>query len=124
MSQPRQLTEKQEKFLDALFGEAEGNVARAYEIAGYAGTAYSQLIASLKDEVIERCKTFLALHGPAAAMRLVGILGNDATGPGANLKLTAAQQILDRIGISKQEKVDVKVEAPTGIFILPPKKEG
>ena len=29
------MTEKQQKFLDALFGEAEGNPVKALKIAGY-----------------------------------------------------------------------------------------
>ena len=32
----KQLTEKQQAFLDALFNEAEGNPAKALKIAGYA----------------------------------------------------------------------------------------
>jgi hypothetical protein len=34
------MTEQQEKFLNALFGEAQGNFRQAMDIAGYAPTEY------------------------------------------------------------------------------------
>ena len=42
--------------------------------------------------------------------------------PQANVRLQAAQTILDRIGLGKQDKIDVNVEADSGaLFILPAK---
>jgi hypothetical protein len=37
------------------------------------------------------------------------------------IKLTAAQTILDRVGVSKSDKLDVTHTAAGGIFILPEK---
>ena len=37
------------------------------------------------------------------------------------MQMQAAQTILDRVGIAKTDRIDLKVEAPTGLFILPAK---
>ena len=56
----KQLTEKQQAFLDALFGEAEGNPAKALKIAGYAqGESTGRVMAPLKEEIAERTVTLL-----------------------------------------------------------------
>mgnify|MGYP007000236186 CR=1 len=33
----------------------------------------------------------------------------------------AAKQILDRVGLSKREKLDITAKVQHGVFILPPK---
>ena len=40
----------------------------------------------------------------------------------ANYKLQAAQTILDRVGVSKSDRIEVNHNAGGGIFILPEKK--
>ena len=42
--------------------------------------------------------------------------------PQANIKLQAAQTILDRVGVSKTERIDVNHNVSGGIFILPEKE--
>ena len=41
--------------------------------------------------------------------------------PQANVKLQAAQTVLDRVGLGKTERVDVNHNVQGGIFILPEK---
>jgi hypothetical protein len=116
----RQLTENQQKFLEALFGEAKGNPATARRLAGYApGISTKDIVSSLKDEILEATRLHLALHAPAAAMGIIGGL-EDPTELGIKEKINAAKDILDRIGIVKTEKV--QVEAGGGIMLLPPKQ--
>ena len=118
----RQLTEMQEKFLNALFGEAGGNYAKAMRIAGYAPSTKSHaLIQSLRSEIIERAELQLAVNAPKAVMSMVGIL-DDPTALGNREKLVAAQQLLDRVGLSRVEKINVSSDKPMGLFILPEKK--
>lgn len=120
----KEFTEKQEAFLDLLFGEAEGNPRLAYELAGYStNNGYYTLVRSLKEEILERATEILAMNSPKAAMTLVDAMDKGATTPGITTKMNAAQQVLDRIGITKHDKVDIKTDAPMGIFILPAKKE-
>lgn len=118
------LTEKQSAFLDYLFGEAEGNPRLAAELAGYSSVtvAYS-LLRSLKDEIIERASFILAMNSPKAAMTLVEAMDKGATSPSVSIKMNAAQQVLDRIGIVKHDKVDISSDSQMGIFILPAKKD-
>jgi hypothetical protein len=115
----RNLTERQKKFLDALFEEAGGDAVAAKRIAGYAeSTPTSDIIAMLKDEVLERTNLFLARSAPRAAVAMAGAI-LDPTELGIKEKLAAAREILDRTGIVKTEKV--QVESTNGLMILPPK---
>ena len=50
----RNLTEKQQKFLDVLFEEAGGNLVTAKKLAGYAdNVATKQVSDSLAEEIAE-----------------------------------------------------------------------
>jgi len=116
----RQLTDRQQTFLDVLFEEAGGDIRAAMRLAGYAqGTKTSEITASLKEEILERTQSFLARNAPRAAMAMVGVV-DDPTALGNRDRLAAANQILDRTGLVKTEKV--AVEASGGIILLPPKK--
>ncbi len=69
------ITEKQQTFLDALFGEAQGDPKIAGEIAGYAD--YHQPLKSLKDEIIDRAEKLLAAFAPRASMGMINALQED-----------------------------------------------
>jgi len=71
----RQLTEKQQKFLDALVAH-NGNPKVAAEVAGYSGN-YHQVLKSLKDEVINLAEDVLVQHAPRAAFKLVEVMESD-----------------------------------------------
>jgi len=120
-TQKRSLTNTQEKFLDVLFGEAKGNLKKAGELAGYSEHSYPKVVRNLKQEIISRAENYLATHSAKAATKLVGMLDEDGTTPHANIRLEAAKQILDRIGIAKKDQLDINMKALHGIFILPAK---
>ena len=65
----------------------------------------------------------LAQSAPKAAIKLVDIMDSDKPIPQANMRLQAAQTILDRIGLGKADRLDVSHEVKGGIFILPAKEE-
>ena len=117
----RSLTDSQEKFLDVLFGEAKGNLKKAGELAGYSEHSYPKVVRNLKQDIISRAENYLATHSAKAATKLVGMLDEDGTTPHANIRLEAAKQILDRIGIAKKDQLDINMKALHGIFILPAK---
>tara|TARA_R100000995_G_C3378871_1_gene75134 strand:+ start:146 stop:541 length:396 start_codon:yes stop_codon:yes gene_type:complete len=121
--QNRELNTQQKTFIDFLFGEANGNPKKAGELAGYSEHSYPKVIKSLKDEIIERAEYSLALHSAKAVKGLINALDEDGTAPGANIRMEAAKQILDRVGLVKREKVDINAQVAHGIFILPPKDE-
>ena len=120
--EPKKYTDKQSAFLEALMGEARGNIRKAMDIAGYSkGTAASEVTVPLKEEIIERASMMLAMNAPKAAHGLLGVL-DDPTALGARNAINAAREVLDRTGLVKREKVEVTNNGG-GMFILPPKSD-
>jgi|TARA_E500000318_G_C3535770_1_gene202487 hypothetical protein len=115
----RNLTEKQQSFLDNLV-ETRGDFKKSAELAGYQGNHY-QILKSLKHEVVDLASDVLAREAPTAAFKLIEVLNSDRPVPQANYKLQAAQTILDRAGVVKTDKVQVDHNVSGGIFILPEK---
>ena len=120
-TQKRNLTDIQEKFLDVLFGEAKGDPRKAGELAGYSGHSYPKVLRNLKSEIITRAENYLATHSAKAATKMVDMLDEDGTTPHANIRMEAAKQILDRIGIVRKDQIDINMKSLHGIFILPAK---
>lgn len=119
----RELTDKQQKFLDTLGSEARGDIKHALKVAGYEDTSYYAVVKSLRQEIIDTANTILAHSAPKAAAKLVEVLESDAPIPQVNAKLQAAQTLLDRVGVAKREHINVNHNVSGGIFILPDKKE-
>lgn len=119
----RKLTDQQKHFLTALGGVAKGNITVALREAGYADTSKSNVVDSLKDEIIDVATKILAKSAPIASQKLVEILESDDPIPQVNAKLQAAQTLLDRVGIAKRDKLDVTHTAASGIFIIPAKEK-
>ena len=120
-TQKRNLTDMQEKFLDVLFGEAQGNPREAARIAGYSDHSYPKVVRNLRKEITELAENHLSTHSAKAANRLIALLDEDGTTPQASIRLAAANSILDRVGIVKKDQLDVNMKALHGIFILPAK---
>jgi phage terminase small subunit len=118
----KQLTKKQQKFLDCLI-ETKGNPKEAAELAGYSTGSHYQVIKALKDEIIDLATDVLANSAPEAAFKLVDIMKTDRPIPQIGNKLQAAQTILDRVGVTKKERLEVNHTSTGGVFILPAKKE-
>ena len=116
----RNLTEKQEAFLENLI-ETKGDLKLAAELAGYSGNHY-QIIRSLKQEIVDLASDVLAREAPAAAFKLIDLMSTENSVPQANIKVQAAQTILDRVGVTKKERLDVNHNVTGGIFILPEKQ--
>lgn len=112
------LTEKQKLFLEYLFHDGVlGDFEKAKELAGYAPTTLvSWLLESLKEEIVERTKLYLAKNAPKAAFGVLDVMDNPGK-MGQTVKLSAAKEILDRVGVVKTDKVEVT----QGAFILPAK---
>lgn len=117
----RNLTEKQQKFLDVLFDEAGGDVVQAKKLAGYGEqSSTTAIVESLKDEIGDRTRSYFARIAPKAAMAMVGAL-YDPTELGIRDKMSAAKDLLDRAGLGKVDKIDVG-SSTGGVFILPSKE--
>lgn len=119
------LTPAQQAFIDALFGEAKGDVKKAIQLAGYSeSTTVNSLFQSktLREAVINAAKDIIAFHAPKAAMELIDGMVNPTTS-GAALKIKAAESLLNRAGVAEQKSEDVNLKVPSGgLFILPAKQ--
>jgi len=118
----KELTIKQKTFLDHLV-ETGGDPKEAARLAGYSENGHWQVVHALKNEIIDLASNILAQSAPKAAMKLVDIMESNNPVPQANMRLQAAQTILDRTGLGKQERVDVNHKIEGGLFILPAKEE-
>jgi hypothetical protein len=121
MAEKKELTEKQQVFLEALTGEARGNVRSAMRIAGYSDTTkIHEVVGPLREEIVDRASMMLAMNAPLATISMIDVL-HDPAAMGARNAVAAAREILDRSGLVKKEQVEVR-GPEGGIFILPPKQ--
>ena len=118
----RNISPQQEQFLTNLF-ENGGNVTDAALAAGYSKGSVTWLKNSLADEIINRTKNVLSMNAFKAATRLVTTIDNPVPERGDDLRFRAAESLLNRVGLGKQETTNVNVQAGHGIVLLPPKKE-
>jgi hypothetical protein len=107
-------------FLNALSGEAKGDLHAAKRIAGYSdSTALADVIRPLKDHIIALAKDVLVNASLKAAFGLIDVIDSPAQ-MGAAHKVKASTEILNRVGITPPE--DGKDTGPkSAVFILPPK---
>ena len=118
----KELTTKQQSFLDNLVS-CNGDTKRAADLAGYAEGSYTSVVKALKKEILELAESILAQNAPKASLKLVEVMDSQAPIPQANVRLQAAQTLLDRVGIGKTDKLDVNLQNSNGLFILPAKQE-
>ena len=116
----REVTEKQKKFLDALFVN-RGNISAACEEAGYSPSSRTWLVKALADEIVDISKRELAVNSATAVSRVVESMNDDGLNPRQELRLKAAQTLLDRVGLGKIEKQEHDVKALHGIVLMPSK---
>ena len=121
-SKEREVTPKEEQFLTNLF-ENGGNITDAAVSAGYSKGSTTWLRNNLADEIIRRTQNVLSMNAYKAASRLVTTIDNPVPERGDDLRFRAAESLLNRVGLGKQETTNVNVQAIHGIVLLPPKKD-
>lgn len=122
------LTEQQEKFLDALFSlnketypTQASRLREAAKIAGYSeNTNPYNILKGMKTEIISKVEEYLAINAPQAVINLMELM-DDPTMPGGKQLLDTIVQVLDRAGIVKKDKIEVESNAPTHVIIMPSK---
>jgi hypothetical protein len=112
----RELTVKQQSFLEHLI-DTQGDAKAAAELAGYT-SHYHHVVKTLKSEILELTQEILANAAPRAAFKLVEIMDSKKPVIQAGNKLTAAQTLLDRVGVSKVDKLDVTHSMNAGGIFL------
>lgn len=121
-SKKRELTVQQSQFLENLF-ENGGNTVQAALDAGYSRGSVSWLKDSLADEIVTRTKSLLSTNALKAANRVINTIDNPVPDRGDDLRFRAAESLLNRVGLAKQETINHNVQAVHGVVLLPPKKE-
>ena len=59
------ITKKQKDFLEALLGEARGNIRAAMDLARYSrATKTAEVVGPFKEEITERAGMMLAMNAP------------------------------------------------------------
>lgn len=122
LSNKRELSEVERKFLDVLMDEAGGDIKVAKRLAGYrTNKPLREITTELKDEIIEVAKGYLAENLPTAIATLVTVLTARKNDPvmGARDRIQAALAIMDRAGLAKIDEKQINYSG--GIAILPPK---
>ena len=85
----RQLTGKQQAFLNVLFEEAGGNMVTAKKLAGYSESSSTvEIVKGLKEEILEATQMYMAQNAPKAAIAMTGAL-YDPTELGIRDKMSA-----------------------------------
>lgn len=115
----KKLTDIQQRFLDALFGDAEGDVVRAKRQAGYSeNTTVKEVTDSLSEEIADYTRKYLGAGAAKAAYYLVKSIG-EPNGIGVRVQVDSSKDILDRAGFGKVDKVEVS--GSNAVFLLPAK---
>ena len=116
----RTLTPNQQDFLEALLGEACGNIRAAMDLAGYSRTTKTaEGIGPFKEKIIEWAGIKRAMNATKAAFGIIDTL-DDPSAIGAHNTIPAAKEILDPTGLVKKEQLEITTDTG-GMFILPPK---
>ena len=113
------LTEQEELFLAYI--EKDPKVASAARAMGISYPQAHAIYTKLKDVILDRARAQLAMGAMKAVNTALEMLDADASTEKGELRLAAAEKIMDRVGITKHTNVEVRVESENGLFILPAK---
>ena len=121
---PKELTDKEKAFVHHIVHVNPGNSLEAARAAGYASaeTNHWAISQRLKQFIVDEVQSYLVKHSSSAALQLVSMINSDDAIPQAQTKLAAANSILDRVGITKVDKSEVKHQHSGGIFFIPAKE--
>lgn len=121
MAKKRELSDMQKAFVVHLVGDAKGDFVVAKKMAGYSdSTPVREIVASLKDEIIDAAKDILVMGVPRAAHAIVDQVSNPEKA-GASISARAALEVLDRVGVSKATG-EVSLKIPEGGLVILPAK--
>ena len=115
------ISEKEELFLQNLFSNG-GYVVAAAENAGYTKGSAGYLRSKLADEIIKRSKSLLAGASVKATNKLISLIDSPQVERGDDLRFKAAESLLNRVGLGKEETHNHNVQALHGVVLLPAKK--
>ena len=131
LTKKKKLTDKQEAFITHYFDvdcpETFSNGKQSALKAGYAENSYTTILSSMRDEIVERAKLEFAATSPKAVKQIVDSMTaiHDEGEPlgRTELRFKAAQDILDRAGVTKKQEMSVESKNLHAVVILPQKTQ-
>jgi len=131
LTKKKKLTDKQEAFLKHYFDvdcpQTFSNGRQSAIKAGYSINSYEWIITSMRDEIVERAKLEFAATSPKAVKKIVDSMeaphNEDEPLGRTELRFKAAQDILDRAGITKKQEMSVETKNLHAVVILPQKTQ-
>lgn len=121
MDKDQTLSTRQENLIELLITGTPWRVA--IKEAGYSTWMNQARVLKspvFRKELQDALSGIIAINGPAAVNAMESVL-KDPTQAGSREKMKAASEFLDRSGLGKVEHIEVKVDSPNAMFILPPK---
>ena len=115
------LSESQELFLEYL--EVSPTIKEASRLTGVSESTGYEWSSKLKEVIQSRAKDKLAVATLRAVNTAVELLDADSSTEKGELRLKAAESVMDRTGLTKHTNVEVQHKVENGIFILPAKTE-
>ena len=112
------LNEQEARFVELLF-ENQGNISKSAEQAGFHPQYGYQLRKKFAKAITEAAEQYLSVNSMKAAVKLVDSIDAECPNP---VNLSAAQAVLDRVGIIKKDPTNVPQVIKANIFILPEKR--
>tara|TARA_R110000751_G_scaffold100876_2_gene194875 strand:+ start:523 stop:930 length:408 start_codon:yes stop_codon:yes gene_type:complete len=123
MSDIKKPTSEQEKrFLDLVISGMP--IGDAAEEADYARGYGYQLGTKFKEYILDGVQGMLYLAAVKAGNVMVDTMDADGKVPEGALRLKAAEGVMDRAGLAKQERLTLEIEEHKGVFVLPAKANG
>ena len=115
-------TDMQQKAFKYLFDPSiKGDLNKALIAAGYSKDVDTyEVFGPMKDLIIEASKDFLMFNTMKAAQNLVEVM-EKPNELGNGIRLKAIEQLLDRVGIVKTERVEHSGTVQA-VIVLPPKE--
>lgn len=131
LTKKKKLTDKQEAFIKHYFDvdspKTFNNGKQSALKAGYSVNSYEWIITTMRDEIVERAKLEFAATSPRAVKQIVDSMtaAHDEGEPlgRTELRFKAAQDILDRAGVTKKQEVSVESHNLHAVVILPQKTQ-
>lgn len=123
-------TDQQKKFFTLLVegsipreGEPKRTPGQAALEAGYAHEEMAyDLIRHYREYYLDRLYNRFLLYAPKAMQVILDGMDYDGKSIGQKEKTLAAQDVLDRAGFVKKDKIEISTDGAAGVFILPAKE--
>lgn len=113
------LTAQHEIFVEHFL--EHGSVTEAATAAGYQASYGYTLFKKLRDEIHNRLQDRATMMQVKALAVVADTMGEGATKAKQDLRLRAAQDIMDRGGLARKQGVELTAKELPAVMILPPK---